>query len=111
MPIYEFVCEACGARFRRLVGVVSNPAALRCPRCLSEQLNRQISRFARVRSEDEALDSMADEMEAMGDPDDPASVRRMMRSMGSEMGEDMEGEFDRMMEEPGAEEGYDEPDD
>jgi putative FmdB family regulatory protein len=99
MPIYEFVCAGCGARFRKLVGVVSNPSALQCPRCQSEELNRQISRFARVRAEEDALDSMADEMEAMGNSEDPAAIRRMMRTMGSELGEDMESGFEEMMEE------------
>src|SRR5579884_4031985 len=102
MPIYEFVCAKCGRKFRKLVGVVASPAPLACPGCQSDDLSRQISRFARLRSEDEAFDEMADEMEALGDSDDPAAVRRMMRAMGDELGEDMEGEFEQMMEEEAA---------
>ena len=98
MPIYEFVCGKCQRRFRKLVGVVAQTSPLQCPRCQSLELNRQISRFARVRNEDDALDSMADEMEAMGDTDDPKVMRRMMKQMGSELGEDMDEDFENMME-------------
>ncbi len=99
MPIYEFICSQCKRKFRKLIGVVANAAPLQCPRCQSTQLNRQISRFARVRNEDEALDSLADEMESMGDTDDPKAMRRLMREMGKEMGEDLDDDFEQMMEE------------
>lgn len=99
MPIYEYVCGNCQRKFRKLVGVVAQPAPLECPRCQSTELNRQISRFARVRSEDESLDSLAEEMEALGDSDDPKAMRRLVREMGREMGEDLDEEFEQMMEE------------
>jgi putative FmdB family regulatory protein len=99
MPIYEFVCAQCKRKFRKLVGVVANATPPQCPHCQSTRLNLQISRFARVRSEDESLDSLADEMEAMGDSEDPRAMRRLMREMGREMGEDLDEEFDQMMEE------------
>ena len=99
MPIYEFVCAQCNRSFRKLVGVVANVTPPQCPRCHSTDLNRQISRFARVRNEDDALDSLADEMEALGDNEDPKAMRRLMRDMGREMGEDLDEEFDQMMEE------------
>jgi putative FmdB family regulatory protein len=102
MPIYEFVCAQCKRKFRKLVGVVANATPLQCPRCQSTELNRQISRFARVRSEDESLESLADEMESLGDSDDPKAMRRLMREMGREMGEDLDEEFDMMMEEEAA---------
>ena len=99
MPIYEFVCSQCSRKFRKLVGVVSQASALQCPRCQSTELNRQISRFARVRSEDDALDSLADRMESAGDTDDPKALRSLMREVGKEMGEDLDDEFEQMMEE------------
>ena len=102
MPIYEFVCAECGRKFRKLVGMIAQPAPLQCPRCQSTELNRQISRFARVRGEDESFDALADEMEGM-DENDPKAMRRLMRTMGDEMGDDMgadmEQDFDQMMEE------------
>ena len=99
MPIYEFVCSQCQRKFRKLVGVVAQPTPLQCPRCQSTDLNRQISRFARVRSEDDALDSLADEMEFVGDSEDPKVLRRLMRQMGSAMDEDMGDEFEQMLDE------------
>ncbi len=102
MPIYEFVCGECGRKFRKLVGVVAQNTPPACPRCRSTVLNRQISRFARVRSEDDALDSLAQEMETLGDSDDPKTMRRMMRDMTAAMGEDMDGDFEQMLEEGGS---------
>lgn len=99
MPIYEFVCSQCRRRFRKLVGVIANPTPLQCPHCRSTDLRRQISRFARIRSEDEALDSLADEMEALGDTEDPRALKRLMRAMGDETGENLDDEFEQMMEE------------
>ena len=98
MPIYEFVCAECGRKFRKLVGMIAQPAPLQCPRCQSTVLNRQISRFARVRGEDESFDALADEMEGL-DENDPKAMRRLMQTMGDEMGEDMTEDFDQMMEE------------
>jgi putative FmdB family regulatory protein len=99
MPIYEYVCTQCNRRFRKLVGVVARSALLQCPRCQSTELNRQMSRFARVRSEDETLDSLAEEMEMLGDSEDPKMLRRLVREMGREMGEDLEADFEQMMDE------------
>ena len=99
MPVYEFVCGNCQKKFRRLVGMTAQSRPLECPQCQSDALKRQISRFARVRSDDEAIDALGDEMEALGDSDDPAAMRRMVREMGREMGEDLEDDFDAMMEE------------
>ncbi len=102
MPIYEFVCSKCRRRFKKLVGVVANSSPLECPSCASTVLDRQISRFARVRSEDDALESIADEVENMGDSDDPKAMRRMMREMSSAMGEDMDEDIDQLIEEEAA---------
>lgn len=102
MPIYEYLCVSCHRKFRKLVGVVAVSAPLVCPHCASTELNRQISRFARVRNEDDALDDLADEMEAMGDTDDPKAIRRMMKEMGSAMGEDMDDDLEQMIEEEAA---------
>ena len=98
MPIYEFVCAQCSRKFRKLVGVVAQPAPLQCPRCQSTVLNRQMSRFARVRNEDDALDSLAEDMESIGDSDDPKALRKMMKEVSGAMGEDLDDEFEEMME-------------
>ena len=99
MPIYEFVCAQCRRKFRKLVGVVAQSSPLQCPKCQSTELNRQISRFARVRNEDEALDSLAEEMESIGDTEDPKTLRRMIKEVSGAMGEDLGDEFEQMMDE------------
>jgi hypothetical protein len=58
-----------------------------------------VSRFARLRSEDEAVDALAERADS-ADLDDPKEMRRLMKEMAGEMGEDMDGEdFEQMMEE------------
>ncbi|MCS6774947.1 MAG: zinc ribbon domain-containing protein [Chloroherpetonaceae bacterium] len=99
MPIYEYTCGACQRRFQKLVGVVASSTPLQCPHCASTEVHRRISRFARVRSEDDALDALAEDLEAAGDTDDPRAMRRLMREIGKEMGEDLDDEFEQMLEE------------
>jgi putative FmdB family regulatory protein len=43
MPIYEFECEGCGARFEELVAAGAEVA---CPRCGSERVRRLYSTVA-----------------------------------------------------------------
>jgi putative FmdB family regulatory protein len=43
MPIYEFECAACGARFEELVARDSTPP---CPSCASAEVTRLISLVA-----------------------------------------------------------------
>jgi hypothetical protein len=59
-----------------------------------------MSRFATLRSEDDRLESLADSGN-LGDLDenDPKSVARWMKKMGSELGEDAGEDWDQMVEE------------
>jgi hypothetical protein len=59
-----------------------------------------MSRFATVRSEEDRLDSLADPA-SLGDldEDDPKSVARWMKKMGSEMGEDLGDDWDETVDE------------
>ena len=112
MPIYEYDCADCRRRVSLLVMRISNPETPRCPRCGGERLTRLMSRFARLRSEEDRLEALADPS-AMGDIDenDPRSVARFIKKMGSEMGEDTGEDWDQMVDEAmeeeagGAEEG------
>lgn len=99
MPIFEFHCNTCGRKFSALVGVVASAPPPACPRCGGADLKKLVSRFARVRSEDEALDALADAADS-ADLDDPRTMRRFMKEMSRGMGEDTDGEdFEEMMEE------------
>jgi putative FmdB family regulatory protein len=100
MPIYEYHCADCRRRVSLLVMRISDPGTPRCPRCGGEQLTRLMSRFATIRSEDDRLETLADPGQ-MGDLDenDPRSVARWMKKMGSEMGEDAGDDWDEMVDE------------
>lgn len=97
MPIYEFVCNTCatGRRFSALVGVVADATPPICPKCGGGDLKKAVSRFARLRSEDEAIDNLADAADNL-DENDPKAMRRLMRDMASEMGDD--GDADELTE-------------
>ena len=103
MPIYEYRCGDCQRRFSLLVGVVAGAAEMRCPRCGSEQLQKLISRFSSLRSEDDALDDLADPTK-VGDLDDPKQMMQWMKRVGREMGEDLGDDFEELVEEAAAEE-------
>lgn len=48
MPIYEYTCPACGAKFDQLVRTMSgsDAAKVKCPKCNSAQTTRALSVFA-----------------------------------------------------------------
>lgn len=99
MPIYEYRCESCHRPFSLFVRGFSFPVEPRCAACGSQEVTRQISRFAVVRSEESRLDAMEDASWVRDvDEDDPRSVGRWARRMGQEMGEDMGQDFGEMME-------------
>lgn len=99
MPIYEYRCRECRARVQLFWLPPETPDPV-CTRCGSRNLTRIISRVARVRSEEERLESLADDR-SLADVDerDPRSVARFMRRMGRELGEDLGDEFDQAVEE------------
>lgn len=100
MPIYEYQCHACQRRVSLLILTPSTAPAPRCPRCGGEALTRLMSRFARVKSEDDRLESLADPSK-LGDLDenDPKSMARWMKKMGQELGEDLGEDFDEAVDE------------
>jgi hypothetical protein len=63
-----------------------------------------MSRFSTVKSEDDRLESMADDA-SLGDLDenDPRSVARFMKKMGKELGDDLGDDFDSAVDEAMAE--------
>lgn len=100
MPRYDYHCQNCGKR-----SVIFQSYAeygrkqVKCPNCGSSELQRLIGRVRVARSEDSRLDELSDPS-GWGDIDenDPRSMARMMRKMGDELGEDMPGEFDEVVD-------------
>lgn len=48
MPVYEYGCEKCGAKFEKLVRTMSESGAPACPECGSAKTSRAPSVFAAV---------------------------------------------------------------
>jgi putative FmdB family regulatory protein len=99
VPIYEYRCTACRRKVTVLTLRVSEAVEPVCEHCGSRDLTRLLSRFAMVRSEDARLDDLTSDA-ALGDVDerDPKSMARWMRKMGGELGEDLGGDFDEMVD-------------
>ena len=101
MPIYEYGCYDCRKRvslfFRTFSDAQTKEAV--CPRCGGIDLKRLISKVAYVRSEESRLENLADPASFSGlDENDPKSIGRWMRKMSSEIGEDLGGEFDEVVD-------------
>ena len=99
MPIFEYTCGSCGRRFSALVGVLAEDRPPACPGCGGSELQRMVSRFSRVRSEDDALDGLADESKYGDIENDPKAMRRWVRDMGKAMDEDLDEDLEQAMEE------------
>ncbi len=98
MPVYEYRCGQCNRKFTALVGMTAEKDDETCPHCGSPNATRLVSRFARARSEDDRVDELADSLETMGEPDDPAQMRSMVKEMGKAMDEDLSEEMEEMFE-------------
>jgi putative FmdB family regulatory protein len=46
MPLYEYACACCGARFTRLQPMSAPREGHECPHCASTQTRRVVSSFA-----------------------------------------------------------------
>ncbi len=46
MPLYDYKCAGCGTLFEELVRSSSEESEVRCPKCGSATVSRQVSSFA-----------------------------------------------------------------
>ena len=90
MPVYEFVCNGCGAPVSVFVRSINAEVNGACGKCGSTDLRRLVSRVTVMRSA-----GSIDEMNF--DENDPRAMARMMREMQGEMGEDAGPEFEEMV--------------
>ena len=104
MPIYEYRCQDCKRRVSIFWRTISEAQEGKptCPRCDGSDLTRLVSRVRVIRSEEGQLDDMADMSDFPDlDENDPRSMGRWMRKMkeqmGSELDEDLGGEFDEVV--------------
>jgi len=100
VPLYEYRCSRCNGRKTILTLRTGENIDTTCPRCDTPTLERQMSRFAMVRSEDARLDAMSDPSR-FGDLDenDPKSMGRFVKQMGSDLGDELGGDaLDEMVD-------------
>ena len=102
MPIYEYRCLSCGKVFSHLHGVTQDHSDPVCPRCGGTNLKRLMSRFARIRSEEEMLENLTAVVERIGDPEDPKTLLKatklMSKHFGDEFGEEVFEEIEHEVE-------------
>lgn len=110
MPIYEFYCSACHMLFNFFSARIDTASRPACPRCGRPELERRPARFATLKrtgssdadaddgEEDNpfpgldeerlerAMESMAGEMEGIGEDEDPRQMARFFRRFGDVAG-------------------------
>ena len=59
MPIFEYVCAACGHKFEKLVLSASRAREIHCPECDSKSVNKALSTFGLGSSSSTSLASAA----------------------------------------------------
>ncbi len=57
MPIYTFACKDCGEKFDLLIGVTTEKEELKCKKCGSKKIVREISGFSVGKSSGSSSDS------------------------------------------------------
>jgi putative FmdB family regulatory protein len=98
MPAYDFVCNACRKPFETFMSYSEyGSKAVTCAHCGSGDVRRRMTKVRIAKSEENRLDSMADDFSGMEDiENDPKALARMMRKMGREMGDELPAEFDEV---------------
>ena len=98
MPVYEYRCNDCRKRFDvRMSYAEYGTRPVVCTWCGSMHVDRKIGRVRVARSDEAHLEAMADPASMADFENDPKAMARMMRTMSSQMGEDMGAEFDEVV--------------
>jgi putative FmdB family regulatory protein len=101
VPIYEYRCADCRKRVSLYYQTFSSASTASpvCSYCGSSRLARLVSRVFQLKSEDAALEDLADPS-SFGDLDenDPKSVARWARKLGQQMGEDLGDDWGEMVD-------------
>jgi putative FmdB family regulatory protein len=99
MPSYEYRCLNCKQRFEVYLSYDEyGKQKVQCSNCNSQKVRRTIGRIRIAHSEESQLENLADPANLAGLEDDPKALARMMRQMGSEMGEDLGPEYDEVLD-------------
>lgn len=93
MPIYEYICSSCGYKNTFLVYPWEDEK-LTCKKCDSEQLQRIISRFARLKSDEERIESTVEDAVRSVDVNNPESIKSWMRKTLKEYQDEIGSDVD-----------------
>ena len=98
MPTYQYICNHCQKRFEvYLTYAEYEQAEVACPNCHCTNVRRRIGRIRIARTEESRLENLMDTDNLDGIEEDPKALGRLMRQMGSELGEEMGPEFDEVV--------------
>ncbi len=102
MPIYEYYCFDCRKRVSVLFRTMTeaDAGASACPDCAGERLRRLMSRLRVLRSEENRIESMADDPALLTglEREDPQALAHFMRKMSDETGEPLDAEMNEVMD-------------
>jgi putative FmdB family regulatory protein len=103
MPLYDYICLDCHQRFDVFMTYAEYGARpVTCSYCKSGNTRRRVPRVRIAKSEESRMGSLAsdfsDPSALAGLENDPKAMGRMMRKMGSELGEEMPPEFGEMVD-------------
>ena len=99
MPVYPFMCLDCKTQFEKKISYEEyGMNAIHCTRCGSENIQRRISPIP-FKSTNIGAGSLSENMPDLGQMDkNPEELGRALRKMGQQTGEQMEPEFDEVVE-------------
>jgi len=99
MPTYEYRCQTCRRKFNRVISYQDyETVQVSCPHCGSGEVTRAIGRVRVTRGSFGHLADMADPAALDQIDDDPRKLGQMMREMKSEVGAELGGEFDEVVD-------------
>jgi putative FmdB family regulatory protein len=99
MPTYDYICLDCRKRFDVFLSYKEygvKPVA--CSHCGSINARRRVPRVRVLKTDEQRLSAMADPSRLGMIDDDPVALGRVMRQMGSEIGEDLPPQFDEVVD-------------
>ena len=100
MPTYDFFCNNCNQRFDVFLTFAEyGKKKVSCTHCKSKDVRRRMTKVRIAKSEDSRMESMADKFSGFENmDDDPKEMARVMKQMGTEMGEELPPEFDEVVD-------------
>jgi putative FmdB family regulatory protein len=103
MPLYDYTCLDCSTRFEIFLTYAEyGRRKVTCPACGSKSTRRRLPRVRVAKSDEARMENLAgdfsDPASLEGLENDPQAMGRMMRRMGSEMGEEMPPEFGEVVD-------------